>query len=270
MKKKTFITAIALLMLLAVLVLAVLVDALLSTRRSIGIIGGADGSTSIIVGETIKTDPVIQTEQLMVIAANKEVWMPNPEYANDISRYAITDLDWNGRYEIIVCNHGGTGQYTYSRFFEVNENLDGLTVCETDFVEGDSEPDLIFETQLNTYIDTNGAYHYAVYDSLKNGAAEYYENYRALTLKDGKITTVPIAYKSTLYEAENISFTDAEGNEISEEDYKSAADRYFAGYQKTVTALGWQEVSELAEAPEEIAAQLKISVQIFTEKIQKQ
>ena len=273
MKKNTFIIAIIFLMTLAALVTALLIDTILSSRRAIGIIGGADDPTSILVGESVKVDQqnqqTIEDEeydvdsQLAIIAKNKDMWLPDLEYADEICRYAVTDLDRNGRLEMIVSNHGGTGLYTYSRFFEVNESFDALAECETDFPEGDSQPDLLLEETLNTYIDSDDVFHYAVYDVLKNGAAEYYENYRALKLKDGKITTVPIAYKTTLYDPQNVTCTDANGNEISEEEFAEAPDRYFAGCQKTVTTLGWQDVKELDTEIEKIKEQIRISEKIF-------
>ncbi|MBQ7841524.1 MAG: hypothetical protein IJ390_13720, partial [Lachnospiraceae bacterium] len=202
--------------------------------------------------------------QMVVIAENKEMWVENPDYANDLYQYAVADLDHNGRYEIIVANHGGTGRYTYSRFFEINEHYDGLTECETDFVEGDSQPDLI-STELTTYMDDNGGFHYVVYDILRNGAAEYYENYRELVLKEGKITLIPIAYRTTIYgeETQSIICKDSDGNAISEEDFVNAAKTYFAGYQETVTKLGWQDVNDLETEPEKIVAQLQESAEVY-------
>lgn len=266
MKKKTYIITLVFLLILAVFVIAVLLDVVLAPRRSVAIIGGADGPTAVIVAKDEKTTKEEQINidmQLEIIAQNRDSWAADLEYANEIYKYAVADLDRNGRLEIIVSDHGGTGQYTYSRFFEVTENFDGLKECETDFMEGDSQPDIIFETQLKTYIDENGGFHYVLRDSLKNGAAEYYENYRALMLKDGKIKTAPIAYKSVLYDPQNVSCTDADGNEISMEDYDSAPDTYFTGYQETVTYLGWQDVYTLPIESEKIIALLKESMMIF-------
>lgn len=201
--------------------------------------------------------------QLTVMAENKGMWTEDLEYADAVYQYAIADLDRNGRYEIIVSNMGGTGIYTYSRFFEINESYDGLIECATDFMEGDSQPDLISE-RLDTYIDDEGGFHYAVYDMTRNGAAEYYENVRELMLQDGKIVTKPIAYKSTIYNdgTPTVTCTDLEGNVITEE-YKNAAKNYFAGYQESTTCLGWQDVRELGDDVEEIIKQLDVSFNIF-------
>lgn len=203
-------------------------------------------------------------DQILIMAENKEMWTEELEYADEVYRYAVTDLDRNGRYEIIVSNMGGTGMYTYSRFFEINENYDGLVECTTDFLEYDSQPDIISE-KLETYIDDKGEFHYAVYDLTKNGAAEYYENVRELILRDGKIITNYLANKSTIYSEETptIIYKDSQGNAIAEEEYMNAASNYFAEYQKATTSLGWQDVRELGKDTSEIAAQLDMSLNVF-------
>lgn len=203
-------------------------------------------------------------DQLYIMAENKEMWTEELEFANDVYQYAVADLDRNGRYEVIVSNMGGTGHYTYSRFFEVNEEYNGLIECTTDFVEYDSQPDII-SSKLETYIDDKGEFHYAVYDLLKNGAAEYYENVRELMLRDGEIITNYIANKSTIYEDGTpvITCEDSAGNNLTEQEYEEAAGNYFAGYQKITTSLGWQDVSELETEVKVIAAQLDMSLNTF-------
>ena len=200
-------------------------------------------------------------DQILIMAENKEMWTEELEYADEVYQYAVADLDRNGRYEIIVSNMGGTGMYTYSRFFEINENYDGLVECTTDFLEYDSQPDIISE-KLETYIDDKGEFHYAVYDLTKNGAAEYYENVRELILRDGKIITNYLANKSTIYNEETptITYKDSKGKVIAEEEYMNAASNYFAEYQKAITSLGWQDVRELGE---DVAAQLDMSLNVF-------
>lgn len=193
------------------------------------------------------------SEQLRVIAECRDIWMPVAEDAGENWQCAVTDLDHNGRYEIIVADVTGTGIYTYSSFYEVNESYDGLNECGTDFVEGDSQPDIVSDT-LETYIDDQGHYFYAVYDLIRNGAAQYYENVRALTLSEGRICTAPIAYRTTIYDegVPTVTCEDADGNTITEEEYESAAENYFAGYSKSTTSVVWQQLSELGETTDAI------------------
>lgn len=204
--------------------------------------------------------------QMQVIAENVAMWHDAPDYANEVYRYAVTDLDRNGRYEVTVSNMGGTGQYTYSRFFEVNDSYDGLVECDTPFLEYDSQPDILVE-KLDTYINSDGEFYYAVHDLVKNGAAEYQECTSALTLKDGALTVVPIAYRSTIYTEGTPSVTcrDASGAAISEDTYENAVTTYFSEWKKIGTLLGWQDMRELADNTEDILAQLRASFDVYFE-----
>ena len=216
----------------------------------------------------IETSDEVSTEdadnQLRIIAENKDMWTEELEYADEVYCYAISDLDHNGRYEVIVSNMGGTGLYTYSRFFEVNETYDGVVECTTDFMEGDSQPDIIIE-KVDTYIDANGGFHYAFSDALRNGMAESYENVRELILQDGEIITKYIASKSSIYEGETLNVTcmDQEGNSITEEEYATIADTYFVDCQKVVTNLAWQDVRQLPDDMDGIREQLNNSLIVF-------
>ena len=219
-----------------------------------------------IVTET--SDAIMKEDvkkQLTIIAENKDMWTTELEYADEVYRYAISDLDHNGRYEVIVSNMGGTGLYTYSRFFEVNETQDGLVECTSDFMEGDSQPDIIVE-KVDTYVDANGEFHYAFYDVLRNGVAESYENVRELMLRDGEIITKYIASKATIYEGEcaTITCNDGDGNTITEEAYETIVDNYFGDCEKEVTNLGWQDVRQLPDEVDGIREQLETSFVAFS------
>lgn len=206
--------------------------------------------------------------QLTIMAENKELWVEELEYADEQYCYAVTDLDNNGRLELIVSNMGGTGIYTYSRFYEINEAYDGVSECETDFEEGDSEPDLIMDSVYASCFQ-DGTWYYAVYDMAKNGAGEHYENYRALSLKDGKITTIPLAYRTSIYDYKSdshaITCTDASGNTITEEEFEKCYEKFFKEEQYLVT-FGWQDVRDLGDDTEAVLGQLDQSYQAFTTK----
>lgn len=253
--------------------LQIMIIGMLAGLAGCGMVSGDDRTTGEKTqSEARETEEAaeswdIQTEkekQLLIMAEKKEMWLEEPEFADEVYRYAVTDLDHNGRYEVIVAHMGGTGLYTYSRFFEVNEKYDGLEECRTEFLEGDSQPDIISE-KLVAYIDENGKFHYAVYDSVKNGAAEYYENVRELMLQDGEIKTNYIVSKSVTYNGEipDVTCSDSEGNAITEAEYESGAERYFQGFQRNVISFGWQDVKELEDDAEGIARQLCVSLDIF-------
>ena len=88
--------------------------------------------------------PMPDSDQRALIERSRNVWEPNLEYETWFS--AITDLDANGRLEILLASLQGTGLYTWVNVWEVNENYTGLTLCEDNTGEGEAWPDIIKDT----------------------------------------------------------------------------------------------------------------------------
>lgn len=191
-----------------------------------------------------------------LIADASDIWLNSMDYTNEVEQYAVTDLDKNGRAEIIVSNMGGSGYYTYTRIFEVNENHDGLEEVTTDFIEGDSQPDMItFEESVPVYIDKDFVHHYIVEDYLKATAAEYYYVIYDVTLQDGHLSHRVLARKNEIYSADGskkVTYTDAAGQEITEEVYQNIAETVFADRNRVEQHIwGWQDLKELKDLSNE-------------------
>lgn len=210
-----------------------------------------------IPAETIPTETISSENtslQIQLFAENKDLWMTDLEYADEVYQCALTDLDENGRLELIAANMGGTGIATYSRFFEVNEAFDGITECTNNFIEGDSQPDII-EDSVDRYLDENGMYHYIFTDLTRNGAAEHYYSVHDLTLQQGTVSDSVLARHSEIYsDASTVTNTyeDASGNEITEEAYNSIAETVFAGCKKDSISLTWLDIRELEGMEEDM------------------
>lgn len=190
-----------------------------------------------------------------VIADNCDMWLNFMDYANEVEAYAVTDLDKNGRAEIIVSNMGGTGYYTYTRIFEINEEHDGLEEVKTDFVEGNSQPDMIsFGEPVTVYIDNDFVHHYIMEDYLKATAAEYYNVIYDVTLQEGHLSCQVLARRSELYTdgSEKVEYEDGRGQKITEEIYKSITDNVFSDANRKETHIwGWQDLEELKDLSNE-------------------
>lgn len=194
--------------------------------------------------------------QFKIIAENLEYLKENVN-PGEVNQFAVTDLDHNGRLELIVSSCGGTGIYTYSNFYEINETYDSLEECPTDFVEGDSQADM--SNVVIVYQDEElGVYYHVFFDLTKNGAAEYYENKRAITLKDGQITQKYLAYKTTIYidSNPNITYADANNNMISEAEYDMIEDNVFSGMRKFMYNIEWRDFQELDGLDQETEVRL--------------
>ncbi len=181
----------------------------------------------------------LKAAQLNLILNNKNLWYKDTEV--DKYSYAVTDLDKNGRLEIISSICQGTGIYTYTDIYEVNEKMDGLNLCESNLNEYDSQADIIKNQFIVFYDSANKRIHYIFDDLTKNGAAEYYENKRDFCLSDGKINEKYLVYKTTIYEngTPKVTYTDLNNNVITEEEYNNFINKYFNKFDKMLVNIAW-------------------------------
>ncbi|MDO4296358.1 MAG: hypothetical protein Q4D90_09420 [bacterium] len=216
---------------------------------------------------TSATDAI--SAQISLIAENQTLWVGDTEYG-DVYFVTVSDMNQNGRLEVISSSCQGTGLYTYSQYFEVNEELSGLEPLTLDIEEGYSEADIIVDS-VPVY-QSDDTYFYVYSDSIRNGAAEYYENLRALYLEDGQIKQINLATKSEVYSEGSDepvrSFAcydeNDETRESTEEEYEMAADERFASMQKKTASFSWLEQEELlSKGVNEQEAELLASYQSF-------
>ena len=80
--------------------------------------------------------PRPRRDQRALIERSRNVWEPDLEYETWFS--AITDLDHNGRLELLLASLQGSGLYTWVNVWEVNENYSGLTLCPDNTGEGEA------------------------------------------------------------------------------------------------------------------------------------
>ena len=209
------------------------------------------------------------SNQIQLIADHVSLWQNDME--TDLHGYAVTDLDNNGRLEIISSSCQGTGLYTYSDIREVNEAMDGLTLCIQEKEEGGSQADIMVQSVPVYYDSSSNIYYYIFDDLIKNGAAEYYENKRAVSLQDGQVLETFLAYKTTIYTDSDptVTYTDADNRSISEEEYDGIADQIFSGLDKKQADIQWitNESARLKDMSDrEIYAMLEESCNAFSVK----
>ena len=168
--------------------------------------------------------------QLQLIADSVKTWAVDPDFADDRTGYAVTDLDNNGRLELIAANQGGTGQYTYAFFYEVNKTFTALDPLAYNFPEGDSQPDLMDTDPIPLFWGgTSDAFTYIFRDWGKASAADYWEALWALTLQDGVLAVEPLGTKLISYDpngGEAALYTNAAGNPITAAEYENFAAAY--------------------------------------------
>lgn len=186
-------------------------------------------------------------EQRSILEANRSLWeftdpWESPWY------YAFTDLDHNGRQEVIAASTQGTGIFTYARFYEVKPDFSGIeNVYRSDpAIEGpDDWPEIVTDALSFYYDAAADRYWYVCEGITRDGVAHQYYAWYALCLKDGEARWERLAEKNVDWDengAEQVTCRDAGGNPISPEDYDRAAEDRFAGLEKRALRLEWTQV----------------------------
>ena len=204
---------------------------------------------------------VSEEDGLAVLSANSALWLNADEWTH--YWYAVTDLDGNGRPEVFAADTEGTGIFTTGWMYEVNEA--GNALDEIALTPGDYEAEFIADVIVNEtgcYIDpASGKRSYIFYDTARSGIWGSYTAMQAWNLSGGKMPVINIATADTTSDGQSQAVTvcsDWNGNQITEEEYEEAADRFFADSLKTAAHFGWFEAQQGS-----LAEQLRESYAVF-------
>lgn len=211
--------------------------------------------------------------QIALIAEKAELWKGDEEQVTEPYFYAVTDLDQNGRLELIQSICQGTGFYTYTRLWEVNAEGTDLIACAYAVAEEESQPDVIANPDGAYFDEAQNRYYYIFRDDLRIGGAEYVQDWVAFSLRDGAVSTSLLGQKHTIYEENGVEvtvYTDADGAEIDEAAYNRAAEKAFSDLMAMDATIGWTDYMVSAEmdrlTTEELREVLKTSWKGFAVK----
>lgn len=187
--------------------------------------------------------------QIQVFIREKTTWLLNYDYVNDWERFTIKDLDENGRLELIVSHHGGTGHYTYNHFYEINETYDGLVEWNLNISEEQSQPDLLLAEEIPIYTDEQGLTHYLVEDYIRD-VSEYDYTLYDMTVQDGVVEWTLMcntheSYAEPSTEVPVRTYTNGEGEEITGEDIDAIIEAVWSG--ETTLLWNWQSKKGLQD-----------------------
>ncbi len=149
--------------------------------------------------------------------------------------YAVTDLDQNGRLEIITTTTNGNGRNYHNQYYEVNETGDALEeISQIHGKKGCDAPDwgvVLEQGGTQVYYDSDkGEYHYVLGDFTHGSAIdhEYYE--QDFVLHQGEIEITSYLYEKQ--DRKGVKYYSLAGSKkarISGQEWDSAAGEHFAG-----------------------------------------
>lgn len=186
-------------------------------------------------------------KQIEIIMQNKELWDLSETFENQTLEqygYAITDLNHNGRLEIITATCETAGAYTYSNYYEINKEKTGLNTLEISEKKGDTEANIMIET-VKTLVDETTdkiSYIYIFEDQLKDENDEYFNNKQSIIWQDDNVSEYRLAYTKTLNKEgkteiryiDNLYF-----KSMTEEKYLQIEDIRYQNATQKLTDIGW-------------------------------
>ena len=187
--------------------------------------------------------PMSEAEQRALIERSRAIWQP--DLSNETWFSAVTDLDHNGRFEVLTASLQGTGLYTWVNVWEVNESFNGLNPCPDNTREGEAWPDIIKDT-ITSYRDpVTGRYTYVCEDMMRDGVAHYWTGIDSFCLDKGRIEVRTLASKDELYDnlgGSSARYFNANGTEISMDDYNNMERNSFQGQEQGMLTLSWTQL----------------------------
>lgn len=182
-------------------------------------------------GETKPLAPVFAYEgQLDAIAASKASWYVEGDAD---MKYAITDLDMNGRYEITAAKKDHFAMY------EVKADASGVEKIETPFEEGSQGP--YIEDEYKLRMNKDGAYVYVARETDDSSSALTIYYY-LVSLSNGKLTAEILA--TEIHENDEVRYGDDEYN-ITKDEFKQKTDTGLPAVEY-IQKVSWGDASAVA------------------------
>ena len=207
-------------------------------------------------------------QQYQLLMENRDKWSFEKEYPTSWW-YTFTDLDHNGRMEVIADAITGSAGFTESHFYEVNVSYNGVTSCM------DDDQSYVLEysrdrTELDCYYDrASNLYYYIDNGYVQDGAYHQYYSISVLCFANGSFKSTYLGTKTVDYEGPNydipvVKYNDIDRQPISEAEYIALVDNYIAGTERSTVIItwekGWQNQSEVCSglplAPAAMSANL--------------
>ena len=191
-----------------------------------------------VVGEEVPEAYEDAEEQLNLIAESYSQW--NRINMNEVpnSGFTVADLNNNGRLEIIVSGIMGTGAFSETYVFEVNEERTGLVEC---VYEEEYSPDIINVPSAVIY-QSDENYMIICDDAARAGWQDYYVTRQSLSLQNNNVITQTLGSSHTHNSSDGTSeeeYFDGDNNPISAEEFEQLADTAFPGCPKGEINFKW-------------------------------
>ena len=223
-----------------------------ATKQETASSAPASADASAAAAEVQATpDPSSTANQTQLIFSNLSAITSNADYSTFY--FTVTDLDHNGRLEVISAVTESSNNYTRGVGYEVNSTFDSLSPLEFSLPEGQGLPEIVSKNADTYYDSASNSYYYIFNDNGDVNSTGHYLTIDSLCLKDGIATVTPIAYQDVSVEKgiTVYTFTDGNGSTLnltSLSDFQKQPDVKYSGFTKSQTSFNWVSLANITSS----------------------
>lgn len=188
-----------------------------------------------------------EDEQIKLLFDSLETLVPKDDKLDWV--IGVTDLDANGRLELIATCISGSEHKSQAKFYELSEDFKTATELTTDAADDGTFTDILADS-ADTYFDAKtDTYYYMFSDNTFLNQNEFFATKCSISLKDGNVVHKEYAREHTeIYNGITaIEYTDLSGAIITPEEFSSAGNNEFAGLEKSGRNFGWVSAKDVKE-----------------------
>ena len=213
-------------------------------------------------GSSAQTDPAQSQQNLVAVpvkatddAANTQIQylfnnfatFKQPESAGAKWSYAVTDLNHNGRLELLAASVQGDGRYTHVSAWEMGADMNSCAPIQVNVPEDESFPDILTDSADTFYNQASNTWIYMFYDNIIFSGEEAYYAKCAVKLADDGLSFQQLAvqHNQAAGGIVNTAYMDNSGNPITGEQYNAAGTEGPAQLIKSSTNFEWVDAANV-------------------------
>lgn len=204
--------------------------------------------TACGIDNTTKDKPSIE-EQINLIAESTDIWTPFDIYPGDHFKFAVTDLDNNGRLEVVCAATIGSGIITDSTWSMVSSGFDSVINIKNDLTKNkNTGPEIIVDSTDCFVNPDTGERFYTFVDTVRASGDYSTHTKGLLTLKDNTVSFTRLATCTSVAEnpedvtIRTYTYADTNGNSLTKEEFDSYIENHLEGYEKHTATFKWQKL----------------------------
>ena len=164
-------------------------------------------------------------------------------------RYAVTDLDHNGRLEMVAAALHPLDHSNNLKIWELAADNSSFQECKTVVPEGESFPDILSNSADTFYDSASDTWSYVFLDHIALSDKDVFDVNCSVSLKNQSVsfTQYAISHTEMVNGAMSTSYMDNNGFPISADAYNNSAVNAFAGAARSSTNFGWVKARRNAD-----------------------